>query len=694
MVHRVSRVSVLVLFALVLAATAGAAAEQPPVVHHDVRVSFDPDSHAVRIDDTATVPAGLDTFELAEGFREVTVARQILAGAPAGTDAVDSTLGESRTFVLPPVAAAGGEVAFAYHARVEQPTDRVRFSRENVGGEIGGTVGQEGIYLSGSLPWLPMFAGALNTFRVTVEVPAGWLPVTQGDLASENERDGRRITVFEQPHPTDGITLIANRFIRAERKVGANDHVTARTYLLEDDPDLRDLYLERTAYYIDMYEAMIGPYPYGKFATVENWFPTGYGMPGWTLLGGQVLRLPFIPYTSFGHEIAHNWWGNAVFVDAERGNWCEGLTSWCADYHYKELESAEAAREYRRNLLKDYEAYVGQDPGQDFPLTAFKSRHSGATRAVGYGKSMMVFHMLDTRLGRDHFLQALRTVYDGFRYQAATWDDFIGAMEVSGGVGLDQFAEQWLTRTGAPTLTLEHAERDGDQVRFTLTQAGPAYRLHVPVVATVPGGDVRAVVELDQAREAFTISAPGATQLAVDPDYDLFRHLHPAEVEPTLSRVLAAEAPDFVPPAGAGTVAADAVAGFAAGFTEDDEPSVLAGGAAPHAGVTAVLVNPPAEVLRGYLPRELQIVGDLVFIAGKRSSLKDSDLVFAAYRPGETGTTDLIVLTRDPSRLPGLGSRLGHYGKYSWLLLPAGGGRPERGNWAPAGNPLVSELDS
>ena len=67
-----------------------------------------------------------------------------------------------------------------------------------------------------------------------------------------------------------------------------------------------------------MYEEMIGAYPYAKFATVENWFPTGYGMPGWTLLGSQVLRLPFIPTTSFGHEIAHNWWGNSVFVEVDK----------------------------------------------------------------------------------------------------------------------------------------------------------------------------------------------------------------------------------------------------------------------------------------------------------------------------------------------------------------------------------------
>lgn len=47
-------------------------------------------------------------------------------------------------------------------------------------------------------------------------------------------------------------------------------------------------------------------------------------MLSYTLLGRTVIKMPFIVYTSLGHEIAHNWWGNSVFVDQEKGNWCEG----------------------------------------------------------------------------------------------------------------------------------------------------------------------------------------------------------------------------------------------------------------------------------------------------------------------------------------------------------------------------------
>jgi hypothetical protein len=102
------------------------------------------------------------------------------------------------------------------------------------------------------------------------------------------------------------------------------------------------------------YEALHGTYPFAKFAVVENFFPTGYGFPSFTLLGSRVLRLPFIPDTSLRHEVAHCWWGNGVLVDATGGNWCEGLTTYVADYLSKEEHSFEEARGYRLRALETY----------------------------------------------------------------------------------------------------------------------------------------------------------------------------------------------------------------------------------------------------------------------------------------------------------------------------------------------------
>ena len=126
------------------------------------------------------------------------------------------------------------------------------------------------------------------------------------------------------------------------------------------------------------YRGLVGPYPYGKFALVENFWETGYGMPSFTLLGPQVIRFPFILHSSYPHEILHNWWGNSVFVDYESGNWCEGLTAYMADHLIQEQRGR--GEEYRRDTLQKYRSYVRD--GRDFPLTEFRSRHSAAASRI------------------------------------------------------------------------------------------------------------------------------------------------------------------------------------------------------------------------------------------------------------------------------------------------------------------------
>ncbi len=651
---------------------ASAAFGGTPVVNHEVSVILWPAEHRIEVEAVVTVPAGVDSA-------------LVLPYDPDGEGAP----GEPAMRAVPREGAEGadGEFRWAFSAagRFHEPTADVVFSRENVGREISATVGDEGVYLSAGSGWLPVCAGAMNTYHLTVETPAGWEAFTQGRRISREERDGRVVTVWSSEHPSDGLTLIANRFHVTGREFG---DVEAMVCLMDDDPRLAELYLERTGAYLEMYSEMIGPYPYAKFATVENWFPTGYGMPSWTLLGGQVMRLPFIPYTSFGHEICHNWWGNSVFVDERGGNWCEGATVYCADYHYKQMESDAAAREYRRNLLKDFDAYV--HGGRDMPLRDFRGRHSGATRAVGYGKAMMVYHMVERMIGREAFLQALRDVYAEHRFSEASWDDFFAAFSKAGGRDFGGFRDQWLEREGAPRLELRAATRDGGRVTVTLAQDEPAWNIEVPVVLSCSGVQAEHVVTLDAAEASFTFDDPCALTVAVDPDYHLFRLLPPQEIEPTLSQVLgAAETVFQLPPPSSPT--ASAAREFAEAWAEGGEPVFAQAGTPVPEGAARILINPEPAALSGMLPGELQLAGGLAFLEGRRLNLKKVDLVFAAKRPG-AGAVDLVVMGSDPSRLARLGSRLGHYGKYSYLVFPGGRGRVEKGNWRPEGSPLCREI--
>ena len=669
--------TIMILF---VAATNARAADKP-VIHHDVTIHFDLDQHEIHISDVLTVPAGIDSLMCNSSL---IVAEYV---KPGGNFRFDVTMPDAG----PPAeelyavdvrgsSPADDSVATRYDfvARFLETTDNITFSRENVGREIQATISEEGIYLAAE-GWLPFHPDALATHHLTIHTPLEWEPVTQGRRVRHEVVGDELVTVWEATKPADGLILIANRYQVTERQFG---DVTSYTYFLDDDEKLVETYQERTGAYLAMYDEMIGPYPYAKFATVENWFPTGYGMPSWTLLGGTVLRLPFIPTTSFGHEIAHNWWGNSAFVDDTGGNWCEGLTVYCADYHYKELESAAAAHEYRRNLLKDFAAYVHDD--RDMSLREFKARHSGATRAIGYGKSMMVFHMVERSIGREAFLAALRDVWGSHPFQQLSWDDFFAAFSNHGGVDLSWMRDQWLDRTGAPLLSIESVKHDGDKVDVVLTQEGPAWVLDIPVVIETRSGEREHVVRLEGLRGEFSFEAPGAVAVHIDPGDHVFRRLHPVEIEPTLSQVLGEESPGFLTATPAGRE-------FATAWIEADDPVMLSYDAATM-GKARIVVNPEAAELKRWLPDGAQTAGTMLFLNGTRIDLSKNIVTMAVTDPDQSDVTSLVVLCLNESQLPSLAGRLSHYGKYSWLVFPSRG-RPQRGNWEISASPLSADLD-
>ena len=696
--HRLFPVSMALVLAAMAApgAVAASAFAAGNALSHQVEAVFDIGQHTVMITDRLVVPAGLDHLRLGEGMTLETIPGP--GGAEVETAAAVTLLEDEDgpyqrlDLAVVGVAENGGDIVLIYGGTFHESVEGAVFSRENIGNEISATISEEGIYLSAMSEWLAWNESVMAIHDLSLDTPAGFETVTQGARTRHEEVGDRLLTRWTAPHPADGLTLVANRYFVHEEPVSGG--VVSYTFFLEDDPRLRAKYMERTGAYIDMYKEMIGPYPYAKFATVENWFPTGYGMPSYTLLGGQVLRLPFIPYTSFGHEICHNWWGNSVFVDVDQGNWCEGITVYCADYHYKEMESETAALGYRRTVLKNYAAYV-KDPEQDFPLTEFRSRHSGATRAVGYGKSMMVFHMIDKMIGREIFQAGLREVAAEHQFTKASWSDFMAAFSRLSGRDLAAFERQWLTWTGAPFLQLSGVEFSDDGVSFRLDQGEPAYQLEVPVILTTAAGDQEEILNLDQIGREFRLDVPGVKRIAVDPDCHLFRRLAFEEIEPTISQVLADQTPTFILD-GSGPEIKAAVQAFATDFLEIPSYSLIENGQLPvdlppESRKANIVFNPGKELMKSYRAPGLAQSGKTLVLEGKRYSLNEYDLVFAAANPYYGVVTDLVILCSSPQRLQALARRVGHYGKYSWLLLPHGQGPVLRGNWPVSGSPLIAE---
>ncbi|NIS74187.1 MAG: hypothetical protein GTO08_02690, partial [Deltaproteobacteria bacterium] len=243
---------------------------------------------------------------------------------------------------------------------------------ENVG-VVGSVVSTEGISLTGA--WYPYVEG-LSYYSLTATVPEGFTAISEADVITEKETpDGKEFS-FHFPYPSEGMTLAAAKYVVGSDMEG---DVEVYAYFFEEDATLAQEYVDYTKRYLKMYEEMLGEYPFKRFSVVENFLPTGYSMPTYTLLGRDVVRLPFIVETSLGHEILHQWFGNSVYGDPEGGNWLEGITNYLADHLYKAQEGEGML--YRKKILMDYQSYV--IPGKEIVLEDFRGRVDRATKAVG-----------------------------------------------------------------------------------------------------------------------------------------------------------------------------------------------------------------------------------------------------------------------------------------------------------------------
>jgi aminopeptidase N len=403
----------------------------------------------------------------------------------------------------------------------------------------------DGVFLTGV--WYPHL-DILCIYNLTAKLPQGFESVSEAEGIRKVQEKGYVTFNFDFPHPLEHLHLIASDKFAVAEEIYKSTYIY--TYFFNEDSYLSKKYIEYTEKYIRMYESLIGEFPYKRFVVVENPLPTGYSMPTFTLLGQSVIRLPFIVETSLGHEILHQWFGNYIYIDFDKGNWAEGLTTYLADHLYEELKGD--GWQYRKNILIGYQSYV--KPGKEFPLTEFRERVDSSSQSIGYGKCAMVFHMLKNTVGEQNFYKSLKDLIkeDGFR--RVTWSDIKTAFERNYRENLDWFFDQWLNRKGLPELEIKKTNLKVDKGKLRLTfdilQKGGKYKLYFPIsIYYLNGIRTQKVLSVSNEKESFTLYLENEpSRLVVDENYDVPRKLSESEFPPVVSRLLGEERIILVPP--------------------------------------------------------------------------------------------------------------------------------------------------
>lgn len=403
-----------------------------------------------------------------------------------------------------------------------------------------GIISERGVFLSPESGWYPDDEG-LSSYNLKVKVKGGLKTVTQGEFIKRQYNDDIEYSEWKGSIPVDGLYLIASRFVIDTVDVGG---IRYTTYLTEENANLSRVFIEGSKRYIEFYSRIIGDYPFRDWAVVENFFSSGYGMPGFTLLdplvirqGERILRPGYID-----HEIVHSWFGNYIYPDYNTGNWVEAITTYLTNYYYKEVFSGEdEAKRYRISTIERYSIRV--KPEKDYPLRRFVTKEEDFENDIGYGKGSMVFHALRRLVGDQVFFDSIKAVVKRFGGKRVSWEDLRAVFEERSKKDLKVFFDQWLERRGGPRLRLSdiaiEALDKGYRVKGKVIQEGDLYELMLPLVVFSERGKREFLIELKDKEGSFDIPVDSRPEaLEIDPDYHIFRLIPDEDLNPSLNLFL------------------------------------------------------------------------------------------------------------------------------------------------------------
>ncbi len=249
---------------------------------------------------------------------------------------------------------------------------------------------------------------------------------------------------------------------------------------------------------------MIGDSPYPSFtvALIENELPGGHS-PGYFAALNQQLPTStqswrndpaaFNSYPDFflAHELAHQWWGQAVGWRNYHEQWIsEGFAQYFAALYAQHQRGDEVFAGVLRQLRKWGMSETDQGP----IYLGYRLGHirddSRVFRALVYNKSAAVLHMLRRLVGDDAFFNGVRRFYREARFTKAGTDEFRAAMEAETGVSLERFFERWIYGSTLPRLRTS-SRVDGDELVLRIEQIGDVF--DVPVTFTIQYADRKPV---------------------------------------------------------------------------------------------------------------------------------------------------------------------------------------------------------
>jgi aminopeptidase N len=194
---------------------------------------------------------------------------------------------------------------------------------------------------------------------------------------------------------------------------------------------------------IDFFESKFGPYPFNSFGSIVDNDSVGYALETQTrpVYSGQANA------GTVAHELAHQWFGNAVSPERWQDIWLNEGWARYAEWMWSEETGIRSTQQaynlwYAPERSAGYWALPIGDPG---PLNLFAGQV--------YDRGAATLQALRVEVGDEAFFAGARLWLERYDDFSATSEDFQAVYEEASGEDLDDFFQIWLRDTVKPPAT-------------------------------------------------------------------------------------------------------------------------------------------------------------------------------------------------------------------------------------------------
>ena len=329
-------------------------------------------------------------------------------------------------------------------------------------------------------------------------------------------------TVVEMPPPAGSTSVMAPvnlEVVSTSRMTGRNRQTA-----------------QRVASMLQFFAKTIGEAPYPDFtlAALDDNLPGGHSPAYFAAFNQPLPTTPYswandpvafdqeYPLFFLAHEVAHQWWGQAIGWKNYHDQWLsEGLAQYFAALYAAEDRDPALLQTLIAGMKASSMPLLSQGPiSLGYRLGHVRS-DGRVFRAVVYNKSAVVMHMLRRLIGDEAFFAGVRRFYAEWRFKKAGTQDLQAAFEAETPMKLDRFFDGWVRGFGVPRVSLTwtvHANGEGGQTAtIRVEQSGEVFDFPLGVAIQYADGrtEEQTLKITDRIIEARVPAGPGIRRISI-----------------------------------------------------------------------------------------------------------------------------------------------------------------------------------